>query len=67
MKWQIKQKEQPKDGDVRARRVFAWRKTKVGSYWVWLERYEITERFYRSVDGQGWWREISRDTLEYMY
>ena len=63
MKWKIK-KNTLKDGDVRYRKVFAWKKTKVGDYWVWLETYEITERFFQSVGGnQSWWTEIKREPL----
>jgi len=68
MKWKIKKQENPKNGDIRTRKVFAWRKTKVKEYWVWLETYQITEKYFISVGGnQSWWSEIDRVTLEYSY
>jgi hypothetical protein len=70
MKWKT-ETTTPKVGDIRKRRVFAWSKTKVGDYWVWLETYQITEEWYVHVpidpwDGfrGSWWLEISREVLE---
>ncbi len=68
MKWKIKTNTPPKGGDTRKRRVFAWRKTRVGEYWVWLETYQVTERFFAPAGGgPGWWSEVSRETLVWMY
>jgi hypothetical protein len=47
--------------------VFAWKRTKVGDYIVWLEFYGIEERFFMSVTGNGWWTQSKKYTLEYMY
>jgi len=72
MKWKID--AEPKAGDIRKLRVFAWRKTKVGDYWVWLETYQITELFFVSKDDFAckniWdrgWCEVSRETLHPAY
>jgi len=69
MKW--KADPTPKVGDIRKWRVFAWRKTKVGDYWVWLETYQVTEEWCVHIpvdvwDGprRSWWCEVSRETLE---
>jgi hypothetical protein len=63
MKWKS---SEPKDGDKRTRRVFAWRKTKIGDYIVWLETYEIDEIFYEHISTTpGFWSEIKKRTLEY--
>ena len=67
MKWKIKKVEFPKAGDIRTRKVFAWKKTKVGNYWVWLESYQITERYFCNINGQSWWTEIDREPLFLMY
>jgi hypothetical protein len=66
MKWKEKV-EIPFTGQVRHRRVFAWKRTKVGDYIVWLEFYGIEERFFMSVTGNGWWTQTKKYTLEYMY
>jgi hypothetical protein len=68
MKWKVQEPKPPKNGDTRTRRVFAWKKTKVGDYCVWLETYQITEKYFVSAGGnQAWWSEISRETLDYFY
>jgi len=68
MKWKVQEPKLPKNGDTRTRRVFAWKKTKVGDYFVWLETYQITEKYFISAGGnQAWWSEISRETLYYFY
>jgi hypothetical protein len=68
MKWKVEELERPKNGDTRTRRLFAWRKTKVNNYWVWLETYQITEKYFVSAGGnQAWWSEVSRETLDYFY
>jgi hypothetical protein len=65
MRWKIKTVVIPKNGEVRTRRVFAWKKTKVGQYMVWLEFYQVTEKFFQPIGGPGWWTEIGRDTCDY--
>ena len=66
MKWKIEKTKRPNHGDIKKTRVFAWKKTKVGDHWVWLETYQITEKYFVSVGGnQAWWSEISRETLDY--
>jgi hypothetical protein len=68
MKWRVQEPKPLKKGDTRTRRVFAWKKTKVGDYCVWLETYQITEKYFISAGGnQAWWSEISRETLDYFY
>jgi hypothetical protein len=48
--------------------VFAWKKTRVGDYCVWLETYQLTEKYFVSAGGnQAWWSEVSRETLDYFY
>ena len=65
MKWKY---AEPKSGDKRTRRVFAWRKTKIGEYIVWLETYEIDEIFFQPAGGNpGWWSEKAKRTLVYYF
>lgn len=64
MKWKIKT-DQPKTGDKRKKRIFAWKKTRVGEHWVWLESYQVTEKFFMNINGQCWWTEESRETLDW--
>ena len=67
MKWKIK-KPEDKAGDLRDRKVFAWRKTKVGDYWVWLETYRIRERYFQPISGTpGWWSEVEKSPLFWDY
>ena len=68
MKWKIKKPDCSKNGDIRIRRVFAWRKTRVGDYYVWFETYQVTEKYFVSVGGnQAWWSEVRREILDYVY
>ncbi len=68
MKFKIKKTLPPKGGDKRTRRVFAWKKTRVGEYWVWLEHYEVHEVFFAPAGGNpGWWSEKERNILVWMY
>lgn len=63
MKWKIK-KPNCKVGDLRDRKVFAWRKTKVGDYYVWLETYYVREQYFQPISGTpGWWSEIEKIPL----
>jgi hypothetical protein len=63
MKWKIK-KPNYKVGDLRDRKMFAWRKTKVGDYYVWLETYCVRERYFQPISGTpGWWSEIEKIPL----
>ena len=63
MKWRIR-KQEYKNGDLRDRRVFAWRKTRVCEYRVWLETYVIREKYFQPVNGNtGWWAEIEKIPL----
>lgn len=56
MRWKHKPPEYPEDGEIRARRKFAWRPTLVEGVMVWLEFYAIEERFYQPESGDpGWW------------
>ena len=68
MKWKVNTPPLPKNGDIRTKRVFAWRKTRVGQYYVWLETYQITEKYFVASGGNmSWWTEISREILDYVY
>ena len=63
MKWLIK-KQEYKNGDLRDRQVFAWRMTRVGDYHVWLETYQIREKYFQPVGGNpGWWSEVEKTPL----
>lgn len=65
MRWQTKKDDPPKGGELRCRYIIAWKPTEVGDKTVWLERYEIKERFFQPTGGgPGWWSEISRNTLD---
>ena len=66
MKWKEKLKT-PFNGQVRHRKVFAWKKTMVGEYIVWLEFYGVEERYFLAANGTGWWTQSKKYTLEYMY
>lgn len=66
MRWLTKSEVQPQGGEVRYKKVFAWKKTKVGLYTVWLEYFEVKERFFEPISGNpGWWSEESRTASFY--
>jgi hypothetical protein len=68
MKFKIAKIDPPKRNDIRIRRIFAWKKTRVGDYEVWLESYQVTEKFFQPAGGNpGWWSETDRTVLEWMY
>ena len=68
MQWNREPEPVLKDGETRTRRVFAWKRTPVGKKIVWLERYEVHERYFAPAGGcPGWWSESSRNTLEPHY
>ncbi len=68
MKWNIPQETVLYGGEERVRRQFAWKPAKVGKQMVWLEHYEIEERFFAPASGNpGWWKEISRQALDWYY
>lgn len=61
MHWVTKVQEYPKGGDVRHTRRFAWRRTQVGRFTVWLEFYWVTESFFQPAGGgPGWWSEMEK-------
>lgn len=65
MRWKY-EPERPKNGDIRVKRVFAWKKTRIGNYIIWLETYQVTEKYFEPVGGNpGWWSEISKETLDW--
>ncbi len=68
MKWKTV-KPVPKYGDIRTRRVFAWLPTEVEDHTVWLEQYQVTEKYYEGdgYSGANYWRELSRELLYVMY
>jgi hypothetical protein len=61
MHWVTKRSEPPKRGDQRCRLVFAWKPTNVGRHTVWLEHYEVYERYFVLSGRDGWWSEESRN------
>jgi hypothetical protein len=64
MQWDTLKEPTMLGGETRARRVFAWRPTTVGSKIVWLEKYEIHERYFSPPGGgPGWWSETSKNIL----
>lgn len=68
MKWKMTDKMPPKGGDIRTVRRFAWKPTQIGRYTVWLERFEIELRYFQPESGNaGWWSEVERRTLVWMY
>lgn len=68
MRWRHDADEPSKDGTTRSRFVFAWKKTRVGEFIVWLESYEIHETYFLPENGaQGWWAETGRNTVGYYY
>tara|TARA_R110000868_G_C10470817_1_gene728318 strand:- start:246 stop:452 length:207 start_codon:yes stop_codon:yes gene_type:complete len=65
MKWLKDDPPKPRNGDTRSRLVFAWNATQVGKYMVWMENFEVHERYFQGACGNpGWWSETSRNTLE---
>lgn len=57
----------PRRGERRVRR-FAWRPTRLGEHTVWLERYEVQERYLPGCNGaRGRWCEVSRTVLDLAY
>ena len=65
MKW--KAKKEPKEGDFRCRKVFAWFPTRVNDYTVWLESFEVKEVYQmvaltdeNVIHGQLEWVEVDR-------
>lgn len=66
MRW--KKPQEPKAGDVRTRRLFAWKPKTIGDVVVWLEFYAIRERYYTPVGGNpGWWSHHETVTLDVYY
>lgn len=64
MHWLTKEDRYPNDGETRDRLVFAWKPTKVGRHTVWLEWYEVRERFFQPANGNpGWWSETGRGVV----
>lgn len=51
---------QPKNGQRRRRKVFAWLPTQIGDVRLWLESYIVVEEF-NEVIGTGGWIEIERE------
>lgn len=64
MKWSRSVAERlAKNGDWRTRRQFAWWPIDVGDHVVWLESYEIEERYFETPGCRGRWSEMSRRTV----
>ena len=77
MKWKVK-KTNPKEGDVRVRRKFAWLPVHyyidTEMYYCWLESYQVKEEFTKVlVSHQGWysyeldWKVVERMPLYWEY
>lgn len=65
MKWSYQPPPVLTGGETRSRRVFAWKPTRIGQWVVWLEFYEVHERFFAPASGNpGRWTETSINTLE---
>ena len=65
MRWTTDRSPLPTGGETRTFRRFAWKPTKVRLETVWLEFYEVHERFFAPAGGgPGWWYETSRNHLE---
>jgi len=59
---------EPKDGECRELRQFAWRPTKVNGGTVWLESYAINQRYFRPTGGGlGWWSEGTKERLDRLF
>jgi hypothetical protein len=52
MKW--KNKKEPKLGDSKVEKHFAWVPTLIGDDWVWLEFYYIHYQWTERVVEMGW-------------
>ena len=64
MRWITKTEQEPNRGDHRVARCFAWRRTQIGDYTIWLEWYEVHERVLTPVGGApaSWcetWRQVT--------
>lgn len=66
MRWnKPKPKSSPVDGEVRIRRVFAWKPTEIGDEIAWLEFFEIRELYVKANCFNGpYWVELSRNFLD---
>ncbi len=78
MRWKIQPApDDPKEGDTRYIRKFAWLPTIINNYKVWLETYGVTQE-YKAIPHKLWknyremvtvhryeWVDIRRETLDY--
>jgi hypothetical protein len=66
MRWEAKDEKRPKNGDVRCRLVFACKRVRVGRFMVWIEFYEVWERYFEPASGNpGWWIETDKKLAVY--
>ena len=52
MRW--KNKQEPKLGDVKYKKVFAWLPVDIEGHTVWLEFYGVSMMYMNDHDGRGW-------------
>lgn len=62
MRWLATDPPTPKHRELRARKLFAWKPTRVKDHVIWLETYEVAEEFFLPLNGPGWWTEYNRAT-----
>jgi hypothetical protein len=56
MRWNRKEAENPKGGEIKTVRRFAWRPIQAGDKVVWLENYCARFKFFQPTSGNpGWW------------
>ena len=55
MQWKVKDATLF-DGAIRIVKRFAWKPTTLGKRVVWLEFYNVHEKYYKSNFGEGNWR-----------
>lgn len=68
MRWLKKSERSPEGGDTRVRRAFAWKPLQINRFVVWLEFYEVHERFFQPRGGApGWWSETSKELCCWYY
>ena len=61
MKWSNVEYK-PQGGETRTYRRFAWKPTKIDTWTIWLETYQVTEQYMGTE-----WVELERSILEVMY
>lgn len=66
MRWKTTKPPLPKHNDTRITYPYAWKRTKIRDYIVWLEKYQKVERFYQPASGTpGWWHICELNLLKW--